>query len=208
MPPKKRKSAPSDATQHEINVLWVTNHFTSDEPLKVKAMDAPSTEAWALLQVYNQDAKSQKDFLDRFYRPLYVKDKQQSGEQARADDQRKFFQLFSLLESERPNLLNENFPKSTPAQVPEERITPEAATAASAAEGVRVVPGDGGGVTNGSAEPRDTRLQDILSDESIKFLGDKIDEAIVQQFAGEPDPEYDALEAARQAADREAEVPA
>lgn len=126
MPPRKKKSKTDGASQHEINVLWVANNFTADgETLDVRPSDAPSPEAWALLQVYNEDQKSRQAFLDKFYRPLYVKDvTQKSDDQARIDDQRRFFNLFELLERERPQFLHENR-KTRPASEASEPVVAE-----------------------------------------------------------------------------------
>jgi hypothetical protein len=121
--PRKRslakKAKADESSMHERNVLWIVNNFGSgDVPSEATERQAPSDEAWSLLQVYDADAKSRKEFMDRFYRPLYAKDKEQSDDQAKLDDQRKFFRLFELLEAERPELLNDNFP-TEPAIRPE-----------------------------------------------------------------------------------------
>jgi hypothetical protein len=111
---RKRKSdANSDPKSlRETEILWVMENLSStDKPSSASERDAPSPQAWNLLRQFDVDHKSRMAFSEKFYRDLHKKEKQESAVQF-ADDRRKFFRLFDLLETKRPDFLNDNFPRS------------------------------------------------------------------------------------------------
>lgn len=138
--PRKRSPAPNrskdaPATSHEQDVRWVMSRLksTGNPP---KESEAPSDEAWTMYEIASIDEKSRAAFLDKAYLKLFSKEKPTEAGQKYADDKRKHFTLFQALETERPDLLNESFPRTKTddrTEVgPDSTAVPQAADAASA----------------------------------------------------------------------------
>lgn len=128
-----RKPKPQEAppeSPHERNIVWVMEMFSSDEREQAaQESDAPSLEAWALFQQYRPHSKTKRDFMEKFYKPLYSKEKPAEKNGAMSDDQRKFFKLFELLELERPEFIGESLHGSKPSNpviVPESILSGDA----------------------------------------------------------------------------------
>lgn len=79
-----------------------------------KESEAPSTAAWSMYEIAATDAKSKSAFMEKIYSKIISKEKPTETGQKYADDKRKHFLLFQALETEKPELLNDNYPRSEP----------------------------------------------------------------------------------------------
>jgi hypothetical protein len=102
---RRKRKMDADPGSHELNILWVAEMFSDPErEARAKEIDAPTLQAWSLFQLYRVNEKTKREFMEKFYKPLYAKEKPAEKSGAMSDDQRKFFKLFELLEMERPDL--------------------------------------------------------------------------------------------------------
>lgn len=122
-------------------VEWVAVRFKDQESIDAtREAHAPSEYAWSLFQQYCEDAESRREFFKDFVKPSHTKEKAQvEDSRATTDDQRKFFRIFDQLEIEKPELLNDNFPRRTiPTVIATEGIGASAAESAPVADNGQV----------------------------------------------------------------------
>lgn len=150
MPAKRKRAAPQTATapgtSHEQDVRWVMSSLSSG----AREQDAPSTAAWSMYEIASTDEKSKQAFLDKIYSKLINREKPTEGGKAFADDKRKFFALFGALEIEKPELLNDNFPR-TPVVSVEPPASDNTVAVESPIGPATVLPSADGGATEAQA---------------------------------------------------------
>ncbi len=72
----RRKRKMEAGSQHEQAILWILEMFSDPaRENRAKEIDAPTLQAWAMFQQYRVDNKSKREFMEKFYKPLYAKEK-------------------------------------------------------------------------------------------------------------------------------------
>ena len=108
--PRKKTTNQVDAPagSNELDVRWVMSNLSANPDQKL----APSPAAWEMYKIASVDEKSKSDFMKSVYAVVVRKEKPPEIGKTMSDDNRKFMRLFDLLEAEKPELLNEQFPRN------------------------------------------------------------------------------------------------